>query len=96
MVIVWVLLNYALSVLFFAMIGRFFIMAIRETNPSWRPKGIMLVLAEVALTLTDPPMKLLNRFIKPVRIGGLQLDLSWTVLILLISFAQSFIRSQIS
>ena len=96
MVIVWVVLNYALSVLFFAMIGRFFIRAIRETNPSWRPKGIMLVLAEVALTLTDPPMKLLNRFIKPVRIGGLQLDLSWTVLILLISFAQSFIKTQIS
>ncbi len=95
MIFVWYVLDFVLRILLFAMIGRFIVTAIRDANPSWRPKGLVLVLAEVALTLTDPIMKVLNRFIRPVRLGRLQLDLSWTIAILLISFAQAFVRNQL-
>jgi YggT family protein len=54
---------------------------------SWRPTGPVLVVAEVIYTVTDPPLKLLRRFIKPVRLGNVALDLSFTVLFLMVWFA---------
>ena len=94
MIFVWYVLDFVLRILLFAMIGRFIIIAIRDANPSWRPKGLVLVVSEIALTLTDPIMKVLNRFVRPVRLGRLQLDLSWTLAVLLISFAQALVRWQ--
>ena len=49
----------------------------------WRPKGVVLVIAEVVFSLTDPPLHALRRIIKPVRLGNVQLDLAFTVLFFL-------------
>jgi YggT family protein len=49
---------------------------------SWRPKGPLLVIAEFAYLVTDPPMKLVRRVVPPVRIGSIALDLSWTIVVL--------------
>ncbi len=46
--------------------------------------GVVLVIAEATYTVTDPPLKLLRRFIPPVRLGNVALDLSFTVLILVV------------
>ena len=51
---------------------------------SWRPSGVILVLAEVIYTITDPPLKALRRVIPPLRIGGIALDLSFLVVIILV------------
>lgn len=51
----------------------------------YTPHGFVLVLAEVVFTLTDPPLKFVRRFVPPLRIGGVSLDLAWLVLFL---FAQ--------
>jgi transmembrane protein len=53
-------------------------------KPSWTPKGIVLVLVEGVYFLTDPPLKLLRTFIKPLRFGGIALDLAMLVLFLLV------------
>jgi YggT family protein len=45
----------------------------------WEPKGGLRVLAELVLTLTDPPIRFLGRFLPPVRLGGVELDLAFTV-----------------
>ncbi len=47
---------------------------------NWEPRGGLRVIAEFVLTLTDPPIRLLSRFVPAVRVGGLQLDLAFTVL----------------
>ena len=39
-------------------------------NREWRPRGAMLVVAEIVYTVTDPPIRLLRRVIPPLRIGG--------------------------
>ncbi len=52
---------------------------------SWSPRGPVLVGLEVVYSLTDPPMKLLRRLIPPLRIGGMALDLS-ILLVLLICY----------
>jgi YggT family protein len=52
----------------------------------WRPRGIALVVAEVTYSVTDPPLRALRRFIKPVSLGTLRLDLAFTVLMLAVLF----------
>lgn len=51
---------------------------------AWRPRGVMLVLAEGVYSLTDPPLRALRRVIPPLRLGVVSLDLSFLVLIILI------------
>jgi YggT family protein len=58
---------------------------------SWEPKGPVLVLAEGIYTLTDPPLRFLRRFIPPLRLGQISLDLSFLVLVLLIGVATSIL-----
>lgn len=48
----------------------------------WEPKGALRVVAEFVLTVTDPPVRFLQRFVPPVRVGDLQLDTAFTVLYL--------------
>ena len=49
----------------------------------YTPTGVVLVLVETIYTVTDPPIKLLRRFIPPLRLGPVALDLSVLVLFIL-------------
>lgn len=51
----------------------------------WQPRGALLVVAEFVYTVTDPPLRFVRRFIPPVRLGGLSLDLSLVVLWVVLS-----------
>jgi YggT family protein len=42
------------------------------------------IVVESVYTVTDPPVRALRRMIKPVRIGGVGLDLSIMVLLLVV------------
>jgi YggT family protein len=48
---------------------------------SWSPKGPLLVLLEVVYSITDPPIKALRRFIPPLRLGSIALDLSFLIVL---------------
>jgi YggT family protein len=49
----------------------------------YTPTGAVLVIVEAVYTITDPPLKLLRRFIPPLRLGSVSLDLSLLVLFVL-------------
>lgn len=51
-------------------------------NREWRPKGAGLVLAEVVYTLTDPPLRFFRRFIPPLRLGAIAIDLGFPITML--------------
>ncbi|MGX2997780.1 YggT family protein [Streptomyces sp. JNUCC 64] len=51
---------------------------------SWQPGKVMVVFLEATYTVTDPPLKLLRRFIPPLRLGGVALDLSFFVLMIIV------------
>ncbi|MCF6523034.1 YggT family protein [Streptomyces sp. JJ36] len=51
---------------------------------SWQPGKAMVVILEATYTVTDPPLKLLRRFIPPLRFGGVALDLSFFVLMIIV------------
>ena len=55
----------------------------------WRPKGLVLVLAETLYSLTDPPLNAIRRFVPPLRLGSISLDLGFLILI----FGVSILRN---
>ena len=57
---------------------------VRAFARQWVPVGPSAVALELIFTITDPPVKLLRRVIPVVRIGGVGLDLSIMVLLLVV------------
>jgi len=80
--VVFSLLNFLLWLYFVALIGRMVIEWVQVFSRDWRPRGVVLVLAEALFTVTDPAVGLLRRLIPPVRIGGAAVDLSMLALLL--------------
>jgi YggT family protein len=83
----WTVYGVVVFTFFIALIGRFVIDWVQVLSRSWQPKGPLLVVAEAIYTVTDPPLKALRQVIPSPNLGGIRLDLSFLVLILLTSFA---------
>jgi YggT family protein len=49
----------------------------------WRPRGVVLVIAEAVYTVTDPPLRALRKVIPPLSLGSVRLDLAFMVLMML-------------
>jgi len=72
----------ALWLYWLVMIGRLVLDLVQAFARSWRPTGVLLLLAEGVYTITDPPLRVLRRVIPPVRIGTVQFDLAFLVLLI--------------
>jgi len=79
-IISWVLWIFLL-VLFARMILSWVPVLVRD----WQPRGPVLVAAEVVYSITDPPLRLLRKVLRPVRIGNMMLDLAFIGLAILVS-----------
>lgn len=79
------LLFTVLSLFQMALLARIVISYVQMFARDWRPRGIVLVVAEAVYTVTDPPLRFLRRFLPPIRIGQVALDTSFLVLFLLVS-----------
>ena len=90
-VIGWILIC-ALSIYQWILIARAVLSWVQVFNPRWTPKGILLVLAEFVFTITDPPLKMLRKFIKPLRVANLGLDMAFLVLFLLVILGLYVVR----
>jgi YggT family protein len=86
---------WALQVFFFSLIGRLILELLISFRPGFRPKGIFLPVAEIIMTLTDPPLRFIRRFIKPVQFGSISLDFGWTLLVLAVIFLRGLVQSLI-
>jgi YggT family protein len=74
------LLASVLNIFLFALLGRLIFDYVQMFSRTWRPKGILLYFVEAIYTITDPPMKFVGRFVPPLRLGAISLDLSFIVL----------------
>jgi YggT family protein len=77
-------LYYVLWIYLLFLIGRLILSWIQAFSRSWHPTGVVLVIAEVVYTATDPPLRFLRRYIPTVRLGTVALDLSFMVLFLVV------------
>ena len=67
------------------LIARVVVEFIRSFSRDWQPRGLTVVILEVIMTATDPPVKLLRRLIPQLTIGAVRFDLSIMV-VLLVAF----------
>ena len=74
------LLDTALNIFILALVGRLILDYVRIFRPSWRPKGIVLALAEFIFAITDPIVNFVRRFVPPLRLGPVALDISFIVI----------------
>ncbi|MEY9212984.1 YggT family protein [Thermobifida halotolerans] len=86
-------LIFVLYLFLFLLIGRLVFDLVQMYARSWRPAGLVLVLAETTYTITDPPLKFLRRFIKPIRLGSVALDLSFMILFLVVTILLQVVTS---
>ncbi|MFM8894520.1 MAG: YggT family protein [Actinomycetales bacterium] len=49
---------------------------------SWRPSGVLLIVAEAVYSVTDPPLRLVRRFVPPLRLGRVQFDLAFLIVLI--------------
>ena len=82
----WVLQVYMLILLV-----RVLLSWVPVVSRGWTPRGVVLVLVESVYFVTDPPLKLLRSFIKPMRMGAVSLDLGVLVLFLIIYLLRSVV-----
>jgi YggT family protein len=73
-------LSYLLWIYLVILIGRIILSWVQTFSRSWSPTGVLLVIAEAVFTVTDPPLRFLRRYIPPLRLGSVALDLSFMVL----------------
>lgn len=77
------ILGFALFVFWLLLIARVVIEFIRSFSRDWQPRGLTVVILEVIMTATDPPVKLMRRLIPQLTIGAVRFDLSIMLLLLL-------------
>jgi YggT family protein len=75
---------YVLSVYLVLLIIRLILSWIQVYARDWTPSGFLLVVAEGVYTATDPPLRFLRRYIRPLRIGSVALDLSFMLLFVVV------------
>ena len=89
--IIYLILWLFIAVLFV----RFIVDWVQVFARSWTPKGPSLVLLEVVYSITDPPILFFRRFIPPLRLGSMALDLSFLLVMviayLLLTIVGSFV-----
>lgn len=58
---------------------------------NWRPRGVVLAIAEAVFAVTDPPLRFVRRFVPPLRLGAVSLDLSFIVLFFAIQLVARYV-----
>ena len=76
----------------FVMVARM-IMGFVLSLSRYRPSGAAAVAFEFVYTVTDPPLKLLRRFIPDLRMGNFAFDISFLVLIIVVQIVAGQLMS---
>ena len=80
LIILGTVLSFLASAYTIVLIARVILDWTRIFAPRWRPSGPILVLANGIYALTDPPLRWLRKFIPPLRLGNIALDVGFIVL----------------
>jgi len=87
----WIL-SSILSLYFLILLVRVVLDWVQVFARQWRPRGPVLVMANLVYALTDPPLRLIRQRVPMARLGGVGIDLSFLVLVFGIWILQWFLR----
>lgn len=82
MALILSLLSLVVFLFFVLLLARLVLDWVQVFSRGWTPRGVVLVVAETVFTATDPPIKALRRVLPPLRLGQIQLDLAFLVVML--------------
>jgi YggT family protein len=85
-------ISLALQIFLISLFARVILDYVRMFSPGWRPNGLLLALVEAVYGITDPIMNLVRRFIPPLRIGPVALDISFILVYFVTQLLISFSR----
>jgi YggT family protein len=84
-------LRFVVFMFFVVLIARLVLDWVQAFARDWRPRGPVLVVAEVVYSITDPPLRALRKVIPPLQLGAIRLDLAFLVLFVLTSIVMGLI-----
>jgi len=87
MFIVGGIIDWVLWVFLLLLFARMILSWVPVLVRDWEPRGPMLVVAEIIYSITDPPLRLLRKVLRPVRVGNMMLDLAFiglTIIVLIL------------
>jgi len=84
--IVYAVIFYALWAFFGLLWVRFIVDWVMVFARSWRPSGATAALLEVTYSATDPPLRALRRFLPPLRLGSMAVDIAF-ILLFIVTYA---------
>jgi YggT family protein len=87
------ILDFVLFIFFVLLIGRLIIDWVQVFARDWRPRGVMLVIAEAVYTVTDPPLKAIRKVVPPITLGAVRIDLAFLILMLGVTILMGVIRA---
>lgn len=93
MSLVFEILAVVLLVFWLMLLARLVFDLVQAFARDWRPRGPLLIVLELIYTVTDPPLKAIRRVIPPLRLGQIQLDLAFLILLIGTNILISIVRS---
>jgi YggT family protein len=80
--IVGLVIELVLRLFLILLFARFVVDWVQVFARSWTPRGVVLVLLEVIYSVTDPPIKLVRRFVPPLRLGAIVIDTAFIIVLI--------------
>ena len=87
------LLSSLLSLFLYVLLARIILDYVMMFSRTWRPRGLMLAVVDVIFQLTDPPLRFVRRFVPPLRLGQVSLDLAFIVLFFAVQILIGVVRN---
>lgn len=84
------IIAYASSIYTLILLARVILDWTRILAPRWMPSGGVLTLIDWVYRLTDPPLKWLRKFIPPLRLGNIALDVGFIVVFVSVALLGRF------
>lgn len=91
MSLIVLLLRLVLRLFVLSLFGRLILDYARVFAPQWRPKGILLAIAEAVYAITDPVITFVRRLIPPLRLGPVAIDLSFILIFIVVQMLSNFV-----
>lgn len=88
MVYIGIAILWVLRIYIWLLIARMLISWIPVFAPTWRAPAVFAAVFEFIYTLSDPPIRFVGKYIKPLRLGGVSLDLGFMVVFVIVLLLQ--------
>lgn len=85
------ILYYVLHFYLLLLLVRMVISWIPLIAPEFVPRGFVATIFEIIYTITDPPIRFFRRFIPPLRLGAVSLDLAFMAVFFVVIVLQRLI-----